>query len=184
MIAGTAAASVPPAAIVVLAARGAGLAGRLRAALGGDARVHAPACVDCPGAEVRFAKLLPHLQALFRDGAPIVGLCATGILVRALAPLIGDKRAEPPVVAVAEDGSAVVPLLGGHRGANRLALAIAAGLGGGTRAVVTTAGDLRLGLPLDEPPEGWTLANPEAARDVAARLLDGAPVRLEGEPGL
>jgi cobalt-precorrin 5A hydrolase/precorrin-3B C17-methyltransferase len=184
MIAGTAAASVPPAAIVVLAARGAGLAGRLRAALGGDARVHAPACVDCPGAEVRFAKLLPHLQALFRDGAPIVGLCATGILVRALAPLIGDKRAEPPVVAVAEDGSAVVPLLGGHRGANRLALAIAAGLGGGTRAAVTTAGDLRLGLPLDEPPEGWTLANPEAARDVAARLLDGAPVRLEVEPGL
>jgi len=32
---------------------------------------------------------------------------------------------EPPVVAVAEDGSAAVPLLGAHRGANALARAIA-----------------------------------------------------------
>ena len=54
---------------------------------------------------------------------------AAGIAIRRLAPLLADKREEPPVVAVAEDGSAVVPLLGGHRGANRLARRIARTLG-------------------------------------------------------
>ena len=86
-----------------------------------------------------------------------MGLCASGILIRAVAPFLGDKTAEPAVVAVAEDGSAVVPLLGGHHGANALARTIAAELG--TAAAVTTAGDNRFGVALDEPPPGWTLAD-------------------------
>jgi precorrin-3B C17-methyltransferase len=43
--------------------------------------------------------------------------------------VLADKRAEPPVVAVAPDGSAVVPLLGGLTGAEPLAARIAAALG-------------------------------------------------------
>src|SRR4051812_27958274 len=140
------------------------------------ARVHAPECAACE-AEVRFGKLVPHLRGLFRDRVPIVGVCASGILIRALAPLLGDKRDEPPVLAVAEDGSAVVPLLGGHRGANRLARRLAEGLG--CAPAVTTAGDASLGLALDEPPDGWVLANPEAAKGVAVRLLDGGAARVE-----
>src|SRR5262249_6902715 len=96
-----------------------------------------------------------------------------------LAPLLVDKRAEPPVVAVAEDGSAAVPLLGGHHGANDLARAIAR-ITGGT-AAVTTAGDVRFGLALDDPPSGWRLANPAAVRAVTAVLLAGEQVRLEIE---
>ena len=106
--------------------------------------------------------LVPHLRALFAAGTPIVGLCASGILVRALAPLLDDKRAEPPVVALAEDGSVAVPLLGGHHGANDIARALAAALGG--VAAITTAGDLRLGLALDEPPPGWKIADPERVK--------------------
>ena len=113
-----------------------------------------------------------------REGRPIVGICASGILIRALAPLLTDKRLEPPVLAVAEDGSAVVPLLGGHHGANALARTIAAALG--VPAAITTAGDLRLGLALDEPPAGWRLADPEAAKGFTAALLEGASVRLDG----
>jgi cobalt-precorrin 5A hydrolase/precorrin-3B C17-methyltransferase len=44
---------------------------------------------------------------------------------------LGDKRAEPPVVALAEDGSAVVPLLGGHRGAMQNITALAKNYGQG-----------------------------------------------------
>ena len=106
---------------------------------------------------------------LFAAGRPIVGLCASGILIRAVAPLLGDKREEPPVVAVAEDGSVAVPLVGGHHGANALARAVAALTGG--VAAITTAGDLRLGLALDEPPPGWRIANPERIKPVAAALL-------------
>jgi cobalt-precorrin 5A hydrolase/precorrin-3B C17-methyltransferase len=109
-------------------------------------------------------------------------VCASAILIRAVAPLLGDKRDEPPVLAVAEDGSAVVPLLGGHRGANRLARRIAEALG--CPAAVTTAGDAALGLALDEPPGGWALANPEAAKGVAARLLEGEALSVEAEPGV
>ncbi len=98
-----------------------------------------------------------------------------------MAPVLGDKTSEPPVIAVAEDGSAVVPLLGGHHGANALARLIADALG--VPAAITTAGDNRFGIALDMPPPGWTLANPSDAKGIMARLLEGAPVRLTVEAG-
>ena len=66
----------------------------------------------------------------------------------------------------------VVPLLGGHRGANDLARALAAALG--SVAAITTAGDNRFGVALDAPPAGWTLANPDDAKPVMARSSRGA----------
>jgi cobalt-precorrin 5A hydrolase/precorrin-3B C17-methyltransferase len=118
------------------------------------------------------------LRALFRAGRPIVALCASGILIRILAPLLADKHTEPPVIAVAEDGSVAVPLLGGHHGANALARRIADLTG--AVAAITTASDLRLRLTLDEPPPGYVLANPEHAKPFTARLLAGEPVRIDG----
>ncbi len=167
------------AALVALGPGGLELARRLAAVLPG-ARVHGLAG-RADGADEAFTETAPHLRRLFAEGVPIVGLCAAGILVRALAPVLGDKRAEPPVVAVAEDGSAAVPLLGGHAGANALARAVAAATGG--VAAVTTAGDVRLGLALDEPPTGWRVANPDAAKGVAAALLADHPVALRVEAG-
>jgi len=126
-----------------------------------------------------FNDLSQHLRMLFAEGRPIAGICAAGILIRLLAPLLGDKRVEPPVVALSEDGRSVVPLLGGHRGANDLARRLAEALGG--HAAITTAGDARFGVALDAPPAGWTLANPEDAKSAMAALLSGAKARLEGE---
>ncbi|MEO5337619.1 MAG: precorrin-3B C(17)-methyltransferase, partial [Magnetospirillum sp. WYHS-4] len=62
-----------------------------------------------------------------------------------------------------------------------LARAVAAVTGG--QAAVTTAGDIGLGLALDDPPPGWTVANPEAAKNVASALLAGEPVGLKVEAG-
>ena len=101
-------------------------------------------------AEVLFDDFAAAIQQAFLQGRPLVGLCAAGALIRGLAPVVADKQNEPPVVAVAEDGSAVVPLLGGHRGANALALRIAAALG--VEAAVTTASDRRFRVALDAPP--------------------------------
>ncbi len=157
------------AAVVVLGPSALPLAQRLREILPG-ARLHAPEASGI-AADLSFAQVVPHLAALFAAGTPIIGLCAAGILIRAVAPLLHDKRQEPPVVAVAEDGSAAVPLLGGHRGANALARAVAALTGGA--AAVTTAGELRLGFALDDPPPGWRIADAERAKPVAAALLAG-----------
>jgi cobalt-precorrin 5A hydrolase/precorrin-3B C17-methyltransferase len=102
-------------------------------------------------------------------------------LIRSLAPYLTHKRDEPPVVAVAADGTAAVPLLGGHNGANALARHIAAALGGA--AAITTASDLANGGALDDPPPGWTVANPEMMKPVAAAWLAGHPVALRHDAG-
>jgi cobalt-precorrin 5A hydrolase/precorrin-3B C17-methyltransferase len=165
--------------IVALTGEAGRLARRLAAALP-VAEVHGLAGrIEAGDADVIFERAGDHLRALFVAGRPIVGLCAAGVLIRALAPLLADKRAEPPVLAVAEDGSAVVPLLGGHHGANDLAREVAKVLG--VAAAVTTAGDLRFGVALDDPPPGWRLANPRDHKAFAAALLAGAKARLTGE---
>ena len=89
-----------------LGPRSAALAERLAAALDGGA-IRGPATTD--------------LVQAFHDGRPIVAVAATGIVIRLLAPLLADKRHEPPVLVVDEAGRFVVSLLGGHRGANALA---------------------------------------------------------------
>ncbi|HRW13885.1 precorrin-3B C(17)-methyltransferase [Amaricoccus sp.] len=145
------------------------LADRVAAAV--EARVHAR------GRD--FTDTAAHLRGLFLAGHPVIGLCAAGILIRSLAPVLASKADEPPVLAVAEDGSAVVPLLGGHHGANDLARRIAQALG--SLPAITTAGDLALGVALDAPPPGWRLENPEDAKPVMAALIRGAPATLSGE---
>ena len=119
------------------------------------------------------------LPRLFRQGRTIIGVCAAGILIRKLAPHLSDKHEEPPVIAVSQDGAHVVPLLGGHRGSNRLAREIAEALGGS--AALTTASDTRFTRALDDPPEGWVLANPQAAKSAMAEMLRGGTIALSGD---
>jgi cobalt-precorrin 5A hydrolase/precorrin-3B C17-methyltransferase len=166
-------------AVVVVTDAGAETARSIAAALPG-VRLHGLAG-RVPDCDVPFTDTIAHLASLFSQGIAIVGVCAAGILIRAVAPLLVDKRSEPPVIAVSPNGASVVPLLGGHHGANRLATTIATILDG--HAAITTAGDVALGFALDDPPEGWSVANPTAAKPVAAALLAGQPVRLEVESG-
>src|SRR5580700_9437774 len=79
----------PGAAIVVLGAAGAALGRRVRDLLPG-ATLHGPRKVAGDWDEA-YDRVVPHLAELFTGGRPIVGLCASGILIRALAPLIDDK---------------------------------------------------------------------------------------------
>ena len=168
-------------AVVAVTSGGAALARRIAGALG-DADVHGlrarvpEAGAGADAGVVGFDETARHLRGLFEAGRPIVGVFAAGILVRAVAPVLGDKRAEPPVVAVSEDGAFAVPLLGGHRGGVALAERIAGAIG--ARAALTTAGDRRFRIALDSPPAGWALANPEHCKSFVATLLQGARVRL------
>ncbi len=155
--------------------------------------------VVAPGAEIQarrgrvpaepgltlFDDATAALRDGFRQGRPIIAICSVGIVVRALAPLLADKTKEPPVLAVSEDGASIVPVLGGHRGANGLSQKLAEALGG--HAAVTTAGDLVLGLApglaLDAPPPGWRIANIAGVKPVAAALISGAAIQLTTTAG-
>ena len=160
-------------AVIAITAEGGGLARRIADALG-DVEVHGLRG-RADDVDVWFTDTTRHVRELFEAGRPIVGVCAAGILVRSVAPALADKRAEPPVIAVSDDGAFAVPLLGGHRGGVELARRIADALG--ATAAVTTAGDRRFGVALDDPPAGWTLANPEDGKPFVAALLRGARVR-------
>jgi cobalt-precorrin 5A hydrolase / precorrin-3B C17-methyltransferase len=131
------------------------------------------------GVDHSFENFGETVQELFSQGTAIVGVCAAGILIRTVAPLLSNKWQEPPVLAVAEDGSAVVPLLGGLQGANDLARQIAALLD--VSAAITTTGEIRFQMTLLSPPTGYTLAHPELAKTFIADLLAGDKVRIEGE---
>ena len=160
-------------AVVILSDKALDLGQRIALAIGGE--LHG-ARARVSSADRLFDDLKAHLAGLFAEGRPIVAVMASGAVIRLLAPLLSDKQAEPPVLSVSKDGASVVPLLGGHHGANDLARAIAGALD--AHAAVTTAGDLRFGIALDEPPVGYVLANPENAKAVMAELVAGAKAKL------
>ena len=131
-------------------------------------------------ADVLFEKTSSHLQVLFERAQPIIGICGSGILIRSLAPVIGQKSLEPPVIAVAQDGSIAVPLLGNHRGGNRIATEISNILN--STIAITTASDNQFGIALDDPPSGYHLQNPEDLKHFTAQLLSGSQIRSANLP--
>ena len=131
------------------------------------------------GADAYYQAFGDTLRALYQQGRPIIALCAAGIVIRSLASLLGEKGEEPAVLAVAEDGSAVVPLLGGLSGVNVMAREIGEALG--VAAAITTSGELRFGTCLLNPPEGYALADIEQGKRFVSDLLAGEAVRIEGD---
>ena len=131
------------------------------------------------GADRTYSDFGANLRQLYQQDTPIIALCAAGIVIRTLAPLLLEKGAEPPVLAVAEDASAVVPLLGGLGGVNDWARTLAAGLG--VAPAITTSGELRFGTCLLNPPSGYALGDLELGKRFVSDLLAGEPVRIEGE---
>lgn len=130
------------------------------------------------GADCTYQEFGATLRELYQQDTPIIVLCAAGIVIRTLAPVLLEKGAEPAVLAVAEDGSAVVPLLGGLGGVNVMAREIGAALQ--VAAAITTSGELRFGTCLLNPPNGYALADLEQGKRFVSDLLAGHSVRIEG----
>ena len=130
------------------------------------------------GADQTYSEFGATLRQLYQQGTPLIALCAAGIVIRTLAPLLLEKGEEPAVLAVAEDGSAVVPLLGGLGGVNVMAREIGAALN--VAAAITTSGELRFGTCLLNPPSGYELADLELGKRFVSDLLAGESVRIEG----
>lgn len=100
------------------------------------------------------------LRQAFHDYSSLVVIGATGIVVRALAPVINDKLSDPAVVVMDERGRHVISLLSGHiGGANALTCHLAGLIG--AEPVITTATDVNDLAALDS-----------LAQQLDARMVD------------
>jgi cobalt-precorrin 5A hydrolase len=140
----------------------------------------------------RLAALLPDSETVSGQGKVqevmahiwqnydrLVCIMAAGIAVRAIAPLVRDKTADPAVVVCDEQGRFAISLLSGHLGGgNALARQIASLLGG--QAVITTASDVlgRTALDLWARDAGLSVADRRSLTSVMAKLVNSGAVTI------
>ncbi|TLM67133.1 MAG: cobalt-precorrin 5A hydrolase [Deltaproteobacteria bacterium] len=130
-------------AIVAITRNGARLGARLLAARP-DARLFVLerfAADAGPGATPFSGDLRTQVARLWADCRGFAFIMATGIVVRMVAPHLAGKGSDPAVVVLDEAGRFAISLVAGHLGgANRLAVELAAAVGG--TPVLTTATDV------------------------------------------
>ena len=129
------------------------------------------------------AEVLKFKSALFADrwqvARNIICIMAAGIVVRASAPLLKDKRTDPAVVVLDEAGQYVISLLSGHLGgANMLARDIADYLG--ADAVITTASDVlgKMTLDLWAMEKGLYVEDFNRLKKLSMKIVNGGKVRV------
>jgi cobalt-precorrin 5A hydrolase len=137
-----------PIAMIAVSDEGARLGLGLRARFAEPARVTLWAARPyIPEARVYDGSMGEFAGRLWADHAAIVGVMASGIMVRAIAPHVASKYEDPAVIVVDDAGRYVISLLSGHEGgANALAEQIAAETRG--LPVVTTGSEARRRLVL------------------------------------
>ncbi|SDJ79082.1 cobalt-precorrin 5A acetaldehyde-lyase [Ferrimonas sediminum] len=141
---------------------------------------------DWGGASALSLPLSEHLAEQFRRFDQHLCLFSVGIATRLLAPLLQDKRLDPGVVCIDEQGAFAVPVLSGHRGgANAMATAVARLLS--ATAVLTTASDASGTLSVDTlgVPFGWQLdpVSESSLTDVASAVVNGRPTLIWQQAG-
>jgi cobalt-precorrin 5A hydrolase len=169
--------------IVALTPAGAALGRRLSDKMAGST-LWLPAKLQGEYPEAKpFESLKIVFEEAFAATCPVVGIMATGIVVRHVAPLLQGKDSDPAVVVMDEQGRFAISLLSGHLGgANDLARRVADLMG--ATPVITTATDVQ-GLPaLDTIAArlGLGIEDLGTVKLIHMALLQGQKVRLV-DPG-
>lgn len=90
--------------IISLTEQGRRLGARLQGMLSGAVHWHKP------------SPFMEQVRLAFEQGDALLFICATGIVVRTLGPVLNNKYDDPPVLVIDEQGAFVIPLLSGHEG--------------------------------------------------------------------
>lgn len=159
-------------AILAVTETGFKLAEKISVQIGGD--------IFCKGKN--FDSLKNFVADIFSKFDALIFICATGIAVRVIAPLIVSKLSDPAVIVLDERGQNVISLLSGHvGGANELTLKISAAIN--ANPVITTATDVEKKFAVDsfaakfglrpEPKDAIKIINSAVLRDEPIFLTAG-----------
>ncbi|RRR66516.1 MAG: hypothetical protein EI684_20645 [Candidatus Viridilinea halotolerans] len=169
--------------ILAVTRNGAALAVRLARELDATAWVPERFATETGASQSYTGPVAEAIVQAWATGQPLILIMATGIAVRAIAPLLDHKANDPAVICLDEAGRSVIPLLGGHQaGANALAQRLAALTGG--HAAITTASDTQ-GIPaLDLLGQelGWRPDPTSAVTHVMGCLVNGLPIACFIDP--
>lgn len=114
-----------------------------------QSKVFAPQKYNQRGIVPLDKKLDEFIKENYGKVDAIIGVMASGIIIRAIAPCLQNKLVDPAVIGVDVSGRFVISLLSGHYGgANELARLIAGGIG--ATPVITTASDVMGKQSVDE----------------------------------
>ena len=136
--------------------------------------VFAPVKYNQAGVVALEKKIDEFVKETYNKSDAIVAVMATGIIIRAVAPLLESKLVDPAVVGVDVSGRFVISLLSGHYGgANELTRLIADGIG--ATPVITTASDVLGKQSIDELARVLHLKiiNPESLVAVNSAIVNG-----------
>lgn len=124
--------------------------------------------------------------ALFPAYQGLIIIISLGAVVRMIAPLLKDKKKDPGVVVIDDNGEHVISMLSGHLGgANELTHEVAAAIH--ARAVITTASDVQKTIPVDLFGRrfGWVWDSADKLTPVSAAVVNEeriAVIQESGEP--
>ena len=164
-------------AVVAITRRGVETALKIKEALDKvdlNSTVYAPKKYSQNGVVALDKKLGDFIKDTYSTMDALVAVTATGIVIRAVAPLLESKLTDPAVVGVDATGKFVISLLSGHYGgANELARTIAKGIN--ATPVITTASDVTGKMSVDEIAKNLhlTIQNPESLVAVNAAIVNG-----------
>ena len=133
----------------------------------------AAAALQNPPSDLLVAPAAQLLSDQWLNGGPTIVIGALGAVTRLIAPLLSDKQNDPAVVVMDSGGQRIVPLIGGHAaGAEQLAHALAASLGG--QVVLTGDAASQQRLALDAFGEAWGWVRGGTPKDWHALMLSQA----------
>ena len=124
-------------------------------------------------------KMEDFVREHFTEYEVLLFICATGIAVRAIAPVLKHKSLDPAVLVLDDKARHCISLLSGHAGgANAYTHMIAAMTG--ADPVITTASDLEGKFAVDvfARENGLVIANWKTAKFISVEILSGKEVGL------
>lgn len=120
-----------------------------------------------------------EVKRSWEDTSALLFIMAAGIVVRTIAPLIKNKKEDPAVLVIDEEGKHVIPLLGGHQArANELATTLATLIN--ATPVITTSSDINNLPALDLWIERCQLfiQNPSILPKIMSKFIENRKIKI------